>query len=231
MFGMVPRVTGIHQKLAKMRTVCAVGRYRGPADAFLETLSNRNDLSVGRWGREFRGRRWLNLATTPFRFAEEGGWASRLFMGTGFVITGGAAQLLTDVATKGIAVSRFDGHAGLDILPTPSDGRPCWTVTRFWAWPTGCGFGRTLIQEVLIAADSTGTVLLLQAGNRRLAAEFYGPLGFVVQAGEEKAKRPWIERQQPLPSTLPATAQFAGAADIPSFDGRWPLVGVGSPRP
>jgi hypothetical protein len=208
----VPAVTGIRRKLGKLRTVCAIGRYRDRPDAFLQLLSKSPDLHLGRWGREFRGRRWLNIATTPFRFAAEGGWASRMFMGIGFVISGGPAQLLIDVATKGFAVRRRDGHAGLDILPTPGDGRPCWTVTRFWAWPTGRGYGLALLQGVLDAADSTGTVLLLQAGNRKLAAEFYTPLGFVIQAGEEAAKRPWIERQTGQLLTRSTAAQLAGAS-------------------
>lgn len=205
-------VTGVYRKLAKLCRVCTVGRYRGPADAFLQMLSHCCELHVGRWGRRFRGRRWLNIATTPFRFAAEGSWGWRLFVGIGFVVTGGPAQLLTDAVTKGIAVGRTDGHAGLDILPTPGDGCPCWTVTRFWAWPRGRGFGLALIREVLDVADATGTVLLLQAGNRWLAAEFYTPLGFVVQAGEETAKRPWIERQPcsvPNRSSPPALAGVA----------------------
>ena len=62
------------------------------------------------------------------------------------------------------------------------------------AWPTGQGYGRGLIKDVLAAADESGATLLLQAGNRYLAEYFYVPLGFAVQQGEETAKRPWIER-------------------------------------
>ena len=84
-------------------------------------------------------------------------------------------------------------------------------MTRFWAWPTGRGYGLALIQEVLNAADSTETLLLLQAGNRKLATGFYAPLGFVIQAGEEAAKRPWIERRAAQPSNRSAEAQLAKA--------------------
>lgn len=205
-------VMGVHQSLVRLRVVCAIGRYRGPADLFLEALSKRGELRVGRWGREFRGRRWLNIATTPYRFSAEGGWAWRGVMGTGFVVAGGLSQLLTDVLTKGIAVSRLDGKAGLDLLPTPSADGPCWTLVRFWAWPTGSGFGRELIQIVLDAADDAGTVLLLQAGNQHLAADFYVPLGFVFQIGEETAKRPWIERAPRYARDRSAVSVLVGSA-------------------
>jgi len=118
------------------------------------------------------------------------------------VLSGGLSQLLVDVSTKGIAVCRRDGHAGLDVLPTVGNDGVCWTIVRFWAWPTGQGFGRGLINGVLAAADASGATLLLQAGNRHLAEYFYVPLGFEVQLGEGTAKRPWIERTPAAPVTL-----------------------------
>ena len=183
----------VNQRLARLRTVFAVGRHRDPADPFLSALSAREALYVGRWGRHFRCRRWLNLATTPFRFRAEGSRAWRCFIGIGMVLSGGLSQLLVDVSTKGIAVCRRDGRASLDVLPTVGNDGVCWTIVRFWAWPIGQGFGRGLVNDVLAAADESGATLLLQAGNRLLAEYFYAPLGFEIQAGEETAKRPWIE--------------------------------------
>ena len=192
----------MNQRLARLRTVFAVGRHRDPADPFLSALSANEALYVGRWGRRFRCRRWLNLATTPIRFRAEGSRAWRGFIGIGMMLSGGLSQLLIDVSTKGIAVCRRDGHAGLDVLPTVGNDGVCWTIVRFWAWPTGQGFGRGLINGVLAAADASGATLLLQAGNRHLAEYFYVPLGFEVQLGEGTAKRPWIERTPAAPVTL-----------------------------
>ena len=202
----VPLVPVMNQKRARLRTVFAIGRHRDPADAFLSALSTHEGLHVGRWGRCFRGRRWLNLATTPIRFREEGGRAWRCFIGIGMMLSGGLSQLLVDVSTKGIAVRRHDGQAGLDVLPTVCNDGVCWTIVRFWAWPIGQGYGRDLIKDVLAAADESGATLLLQAGNRRLAEYFYAPLGFEVQQGEETAKRPWIERTPAAAATLTGSA-------------------------
>jgi len=110
------------------------------------------------------------------------------------VLSGGMSQLLVDISTKGTAVGRHDGRAGLDVLPTVGNDGVCWTIVRFWAWPIGQGYGHGLIKDVLASADKSGATLLLQAGNRYLAEYFYAPLGFKVQTGEEAAKRPWIER-------------------------------------
>ena len=198
----VSPVPVMNQKLERLRTVFAVGRHRDPAARFLSALSAHEALRVGRWGRRFRGRRWLNLATTPIRFPAEGSRAWRCFIGIGMVLSGGMSQLLVDVSTKGVAVGRHDGRAGLDVLPTVGTDGACWTIVRFWAWPTGRGYGRGLIKDVLAAADESGATLFLQAGNRRLAEYFYAPLGFEVQQGEETAKRPWIERTPARAVTL-----------------------------
>ncbi|MEY9858539.1 GNAT superfamily N-acetyltransferase [Catenulispora sp. GAS73] len=196
----------MNQKLVRLRTVFAVGRHRDPADGFLSALSAHEGLYVGRWGRRLRGRRWLNLASTPIRFRAEGSRAWRCFIAIGMVLSGGLSQMLVDVSTKGIAVGRRDGHAGLDVLPTVGNDSVCWTIVRFWAWPIGQGYGRSLIKDVLAAADESGATLLLQAGNRRLAEYFYAPLGFEVQQGDETAKRPWIERTPAAAVTLTGSA-------------------------
>ena len=191
----------MNQKLARLRTVFAVGRHHDPDDPFLSSLSAHEALYVGRWGRRLRGRRWLNLAATPIRFRAEGSRAWRCFIGIGMVLSGGMSQLLVDASTKGIAVGRRDGRAGLDVLPTVGNDGVCWTIVRFWAWPIGQGFGLDLIKGVLAAADESVTTLLLQAGNRRLAEYFYAPLGFEVQRGERTAKRPWVKRA-PAPAVI-----------------------------
>jgi hypothetical protein len=202
----------MNRKLARARTVFAVGRHREPPDAFLRVLSAREGLGVGRWGRRFWGRRWLNLVTTPMRFRAAGGWVWRVQMATGMVLTGGMSQLLVDVVSKGIAVGRLDGRAGLDVLPTVGDDRPCWTIVRFWAWPTGHGFGRELIGDVVAAADASGSVLQLQAGNRQLADAFYARLGFAIEPGQESARHPWIERVPMRAETESEAAVLAGVA-------------------
>lgn len=206
----------MNQKLVRLRTVFAVGRHRDPADAFLSVLSGHEAVHVGRWGRRFRGRRWLNLASTPMRFRAEGSRAWRCFIGIGMVLSGGLSQLLVDVSTKGIAVGRHDGHAGLDVLPTVGTDGACWTIVRFWAWPTGRGYGRGLIKDVLAAADESGATLLLQAGNKHLAERYYAPLGFEVQQGEETAKRPWIERTPARAVTLTGSVPRRITASIVS---------------
>lgn len=202
----------MNQKLARLRTVFAVGRHHDPGGPFLSALSAHEALYLGRWGRRFRGRRWLNLATTPIRFRAEGSRAWRCFIGIGMVLSGGMSQLLVDASTKGIAVGRHDGRAGLDVLPTVGDDGVCWTIVRFWAWPIGQGFGRGLIEEVLAAADESGATLLLQAGNWCLAEYFYAPLGFEVQQGEEAAKRPWIERAPRAVATVTGSVSSRTAA-------------------
>ena len=115
--------------------------------------------------------------TTPIRFGAEGSRAWRCFIATRMVLSGGLSQLLA-VSTKGIAVSRRDGRAGLDVLPTVGNDALCWTIVRFWAWSIGQGFGRGLIKDVLVAADESGATLLLQTGNRYLASTVGSVLRF-----------------------------------------------------
>ena len=55
------------------------------------------------------------------------------------VLFGGMSQLLVDVSTKGTAVGRQDGRAGLDVLSTVGNDGMCWTIVRFWAWLIGQG--------------------------------------------------------------------------------------------
>jgi hypothetical protein len=48
-----------------------------------------------------------------------------------------------------------------------------WTITSFWAWSTGRRRGLDVLTAILDVANATGTVLLLNAANRRLAVEYY----------------------------------------------------------
>jgi hypothetical protein len=180
-------------------------------DRFLQQLAAMNGIRLGPCGRRVRLRRWVNMLVTPIRVPEQGaiGWRAFLF---GSCLLGGYGALLWEERSpKVIAVLHADRHAGLDLhIATAGDG-PAWKITSFWAWPTGRGRGRDVITAVVAAADVTGTTLLLNAANRRLAAEYYVPLGFVVRPGQEQAKRPWIER---LPGVVHAEAASIMRADV-----------------
>jgi len=86
-----------------------------------------------------------------------------------------------------------------------------WTITSFWAWPTGRRRGLDVLTAILDAANATGTVLLLNAANRRLAVEYYAPPGFAVRPWQEQAKRRWIE---PPPGAVHVEAATIKCADV-----------------
>jgi len=134
------------------------------------------------------------MLVTPIRVPDQGGIGWRAFLFASCLLGGYGALLWEERSPEVTAVTLVDGHAGLDLRMTTADDRPAWKITSFWAWPTGRGRGLDVITAVLAAADATGTTLLLNAANRRLAADYYAPLGFVVCPGQEQAKRPWIER-------------------------------------
>lgn len=85
-------------------------------------------------------------------------------------------------------------------------------IARAGRWRcTGRRRGLDVLTAVLDAADATGTVLLLNAANRRLSAVYYAPLGFVVRPGQEQAKRPRTER---LPGAVHVEAASIKRADV-----------------
>lgn len=172
-------------------------------DRFLLQLAATNGVSLGPCGRRVRLRRWVNMIVTPIRVREHGGIGWRAFLFVSCLLGGYGALLWEERSPKVTAVLHADRHAGLDLRIAPADDGPAWVITSFWAWPTGRGRGIDVITAVLAAADATGTTLLLNAANRWLAVEYYAPLGFAVRAGQELAKRPWIER---LPGAVHAEA-------------------------
>lgn len=101
-----------------------------------------------------------------------------------------ATELLWEERSLKItAVIHADEQAGLDLRrATVGDGH-AWTITSFRAGPRT----RTrldVLTAILDAADATGTVLLLNAANRRLAAEYHAPVGFVVRPGRSRQAAP-----------------------------------------
>lgn len=164
-----------------------------------------NGIHLGPCGRRVRMRRWLNMTVTPIRFPEQGGigWRAPLFLGC--LMFGYLALRLEELSPKITAVLHADLCAGLDLRVMAVEDEPTWKITNFWAWPIGHGRGSDVLAAVLAAADATGTTLVLSAANRRLADRYYVPVGFVVRPGQERSKRPWIERRPVVLSeaTLP----------------------------
>ncbi len=186
-------------------------KYRvDPGDGFLQELAATDGLCLGSCGLRVRLRRWVNMLVTPIRFPEQGGVGWRVFLFVSCLLGGYGALLWEERSSKVAAVLHADRHAGLDLRIVTAGDEPAWKITSFWAWPTGRGRGLDVITAVLAAADATGTTLLLNAANRRLAAEYYASLGFVVRPGQEQAKRPWIER---LPGVVHAEAASITRAD------------------
>lgn len=163
-------------------------------ERLLQQLAATNEVRLGPYGGRVRLRRWVNMLAIPIRVPEQGGIGWRAFLFASCFLGGYGALLWEERSPKVIAVTLVDGHAGLDLRIAMVGDGPAWMITSFWAWPTGHGRGLDVITAVLAAADATGTTLLLNASNRRLAAEYYAPLGFVVRPGQEQAKRPLIER-------------------------------------
>lgn len=176
-------------------------------DQFLQELAATRGIRVGPCGRRVRLRRWANMLVTPIRFPEQGRVGWRVFLFASCLLGGYGALLWEERSRKVTAVLDADRRAGLDLRKAAADDEPIWKITSFWAWPTGRGRGLDVIVAVVAAADATGTTLLLNAANRRLAAEYYAPLGFVVRSGQEQAKRPLIER---VPGVSRAEASSSG---------------------
>jgi hypothetical protein len=180
-------------------------------DRFLQQRAATNGIRLGPCGRRVRLRRWVNMLVTPIRVPEQGGIGWRVFFFVSCLLGGYGALLWEERSPKVTAVLHADRHAGLDLrIATASDGR-AWTITSFWAWPTGRGRGLDVITAVLAAADATGTTLLLNAANCRLAARYYAPLGFGVRPGQEAAKRPLMVR---LPGVVRAEAESITRAGV-----------------
>lgn len=151
------------------------------------------------------------MLVTPVRVPEQGrvGWRAFLFVSC---LLGECGALLGEERSPKItAVIHADEHAGLDLRRATAGDGHAWTITSFWAWPTGRGRGLDVLAAILDAADATGTVILLNAANRRLAAEYYALVGFAVRPGQEQAKRPWIER---LPGAVHVEAASIKRADV-----------------
>lgn len=180
-------------------------------DRFLQQLAAMDGVFLGPCGRRVRLRRWVNMFVTPIRVRAQGGIGWRALLFVSCLLGGYGALMWEECSSKVTAVLHVDRHAGLDLRIAPADEGPAWVITSFWAWPTGRGRGLDVITGVLAAADATGTALLLNAANRRLAAEYYAPLGFAVRPGQEQAKRPWIER---LPGAVHAEAASIARADV-----------------
>ncbi|MEY9855104.1 GNAT superfamily N-acetyltransferase [Catenulispora sp. GAS73] len=153
----------------------------------------------------------MNMLITPIHFRGQGGIGWRTFLFVSCLLGGYGALVWEERSSKITAVLDTDRRAGLDLRRVTAGDESTWKITSFWAWPTGRGRGLGVIAAVLAAADVTGTTLLLNAANRRLAVRYYGPLGFVVRPGQEAAKRPWLER---LPGAVRAEADSITRAGV-----------------
>jgi hypothetical protein len=170
-----------------------------------------------RWGNRHRLRRWMNVTGTPLRFTEEGSLFRRVVIGFGFATFGLPVQWLVDRSTKGTAIVAYDGRSGLDLRQTGHADEPVWMIARFWAWPIGNGHSRTVSTALVEAADRTGSRLVLQAGNQHLAREFYAPLGFAYQPGQERVRRPRLIREpvsSDIGNSCPRGQENSVAADL-----------------
>lgn len=180
-----------------------------PGDELLRALAATEGIHVGAGGSRVRLRRWRHMVATPIRFPEQGSLGWRVFFFVACLIGGYPTLLREGCSSKVITVLHPGRCAGLDLRLVAGGRGPAWKIANFWAWPTGHGRGRDVIAAVLTMADATGTTLVLTAASRALAAGYYAPLGFVVCPGQEKSRRPWIERP---PVSVPALTASVGVA-------------------
>lgn len=180
-------------------------------DQFMQQLKSTPGICLGPCGRRVRLRRWVHMLTTPIRFPEQGGIGWRTLLLVSGVLGGYGALAWEERSPKVVAVLHAERCAGLDLRLVAAHDEPAWKITSFWAWPTGQGRGLDVLTGVLAAADATETHLSLNAANRRLAAEYYAPLGFVIRPGQERAKRPLMDR---LPGGVHAEAAAPARADV-----------------